>query len=74
MRKPVALFSGREVASTLGVTQHRFALAVKRREIVPDYIGNAIDLFRLESVRRLESRKDELFPPPNELFSSQSRR
>jgi hypothetical protein len=66
--KPIPLMSGRETAEALSVTQHRFANAVKRGSIVPDFIGNSIDLFKPATVEKLKARKLELFPAPNPLF------
>jgi len=65
MKSPVPLFTGAETARVLDVTQPRFARAVRKRAIIPDFIANGargIDLFLPASVRALRVRKQDLFP------------
>jgi hypothetical protein len=61
-RKPIALFSGREAAMALKISQMRLSRAIRRGTLQPDYVTNAADLFSLKSIRQLDARKEEVFP------------
>jgi len=50
MKAPIALFTGREAARTLRITQQRFARAVRAGKIPPDFAANAVDLFSQASI------------------------
>jgi hypothetical protein len=62
MKIPIALFTGREAARSLGVTQPRLARAIRSGVIRPDFIANAVDLFLPDTVRHLIVHKPQLFP------------
>jgi hypothetical protein len=63
--RPPVLFTGNEVAKTIGVSQSTFSRLVRKRLIRPDYQANGargLDLFTQDSVNAIIREKDELFP------------
>jgi hypothetical protein len=61
MKKPIPLFTGREAARALAITQPRFARAVLQGVVVPDFVSNNVDLFLPATVKRI-AKKNPLCP------------
>jgi hypothetical protein len=61
-KSAIPLFTGRETAKALEVSQPRFARALRSGRVRADFIGNALDLFLPDTVRHLIAHKPQLFP------------